>query len=69
MAAVAAGAAVKGLEARARAIGERARARAARRVAERLGDVPGVRVTVEDERVVVSGRGLWGLRWIGGLLR
>lgn len=51
---------------------EAARKRALGRVAERLGEVPGVRVTVEEERVVVSGRGLWrlpGLRWIGGLLR
>ena len=65
------------LEARAEAIG----AQAAARTAERLGAVarealPGVDVTVEPGRVVLSARGLERrrlvdptLRWLGGLLR
>jgi hypothetical protein len=60
------------LEARGRAIGEAARRRAVRRLAERLSEVREVRVEAEAERVTVWGRGLWrmpGLRWIGGLLR
>ena len=58
------------LEARGRAIGEAAAGRAASRLAERLGEVPGVQAEAGDDRVVLSGRGLWRrLRWIGGYLR
>ena len=60
------------LEARGRAIAEAGAARAVARVAERAGELPGVRVVVEAEGVVLTGRGLWRiaeLRWIGGLLR
>lgn len=58
------------LEARGRAIGEAAVARTIRRLTERLGELPGVRADAGEDRVTVSGRGLWRrLRWIGGLLR
>jgi hypothetical protein len=59
------------LSARARAMGAAAARRAASRIADGV-EIPGVTVTVEDERVVVAGRGLvrrWlrdpALRWIG----
>lgn len=65
------------LEARGESLG----AAAAERAAQQLGAVaretlPGVAVSVEPGRVVLSGRGLgrrWlsdpALRWLGGLLR
>lgn len=59
---------MEALEARGRALGEARVARAVARVAEAAADVPGVRVAVEAEGVVLTGRGLWRL-WIGGLLR
>ena len=60
------------LEARGRAIAESGVARALTRLAERAGDVPGVRVDMEPDGVVLTGRGLRRvaeLRWIGGWLR
>ena len=63
---------MEALEARGRAAAEAAVARAVARVAEAAADLPGVRVAVEADAVVLSGRGLArvaGLRWIGGLLR
>ena len=60
------------LEERGRAIGEAGVRRAVARLAGRLGEVRGVRVEAGEDRVTVSGRGLWrmpGLRWIGALLR
>lgn len=65
------------LEARAEKIGAQASARAAQRLgAVARETLPGVTVTVEPGRVVISGRGLErrrlfdpALRWLGGLLR
>lgn len=58
------------LEARAARIGEAGVRRAVTRLAERLGAEPGVTVEAGEDRVTVSGRGLWRrLRWIGGMLR
>lgn len=54
-------------------IAERARERAAARVADAVrAAVPGVRVETTGEGVAIEGRGLRGdarLRWIAGLLR
>lgn len=63
---------MEALEARGRAIAEAEAAKAVARVADAARAVPGVRVSVEPEGVVLSGRGLWrmpALRWIGGWLR
>jgi len=68
---------MEGFEARAEAIGARASARAAARLADAAREtLPGVSVEAEPGRVVISGRGLgrrWlrdpALRWLGGLLR
>jgi len=58
------------LEARGRRIGEAGVRRAVGRLAERLRGEAGVTVEAGDDRVVVTGRGLWRrLRWIGGMLR
>jgi hypothetical protein len=65
------------LEARGRALGERAAAAARTRIAERVGDaLPSVAVEIEGERLVLSGRGVRArlmrepvLRWIGSLVR
>lgn len=60
------------LEARGRAIAEARAARAVARLAERAGEVPGVRADVAADGVVLTGRGLWRmpeLRWIGGWLK
>ncbi len=63
---------MEALEARGRALGEAGAAKAVARLAERAGEVPGVRVEVATDGVVLTGRGLWRrpeLRWIGGMLR
>lgn len=63
---------MEALEARGRAIAEAGAAKAVARVAEAAREVAGVRVEVEADGVVLSGRGLWrnpALRWIGGWLR
>lgn len=61
------------LLARAQVTAERAAARARERVARSLrAQVPGVRITIEEDRVVLSGRITRDdprLRWIGSLLR
>ncbi|WP_010545095.1 hypothetical protein [Sphingomonas elodea] len=65
------------LNARADAIGGRAAGDTAARLAERVRDgVPGISVSADGDRVILSGRGLWrrwladpALRWLGGLLR
>lgn len=65
------------LNARAEAIGRRAADDTAARLGARVrAEVPGVVVTVEGTRVILSGRRLWrrwladpALRWLGGLLR
>jgi hypothetical protein len=65
------------LEARGRAIGERAAADARDRVAEAAREaLPGLAVTVAGETVTVEGRGIgrrWladpAFRWIGGWLK
>lgn len=68
---------LNGLEARGRAIGEEARARAIAGGVERVrAALPDVEVSEEAEGIVLSGPGLarrWlddtRLRWIGSLLR
>lgn len=65
------------LEARGRAIGERAAERAVARLAtEARAALPALEVEAGDGRVTIAGRGLvrrWltdpALRWLGGLLR
>jgi len=65
------------LEARGRAIGERAAERAVERLAaEARAALPGLEIEAGDGRVTIAGRGLgrrWladpALRWLGGLLR
>lgn len=65
------------LEARGRAIGAEAQARAMASTAARLREaLPDVAVTIEESAVLLSGRGLLRrlaedarVRWIGGMLR
>lgn len=58
------------LEERGQRIGEAGVRRAVDRLAAKLGEERGVRVEVGEDRVSVSGRGLWRrLRWIGGMLK
>jgi hypothetical protein len=60
------------MTARIDALGQRAAARLAAAMADRLRETSGIDVEAFDGRVEIRGRALWRvpeLRWIGGLLR
>ncbi|RIA37868.1 hypothetical protein DFR49_3757 [Hephaestia caeni] len=68
---------IAGLRARAATIGDQAATGARDRIAARIADdVPGVTAAIDDDRIVVTGRGLRArllsepaLRWIGSFGR